>query len=299
MYSYAHDLSVSGINDSTQQVSANIDALVERDPLFDYTVVNIEESKKYKNKRHNIENLWKAHNENNAEIEMDKTATFSITDPTISRDTARFIASCLLKHHLNAEEAVITDGSACTGGNVFEFAKFFKHVNAVEFNITRAQMLLRNVTALKLQNVCAFDNDITNPKLLHQTEMFKQGSVLFLDPPWGGPGYQAIQNLNLFLGEEGSRVRLAEVCNRWSQFAQFIALKLPRNFALTQFLADVRGRFTLLESRDMYNDVFQMIPVFYVIILKKNPDAPQQRAAEYQTHQSRKPRFYSRFNRDW
>ena len=299
MYSHANYLSVSRIDDLTKQLSANIDALVVTDPLFDYAVVNEEESSKNRKKREEIDNLWQAHNVNNAEIEMDKTTAFSITDPTISRDTARFIASCLLKHHLHAKEAVITDGTACTGGNVFEFAHFFQHVNAVEFNITRAQMLLRNVTALKLPNVCAFDNDITHPKLLHETEMFKKGSVLFLDPPWGGPGYQRIRNLTLSLGEEGAEVGLAEVCIRWSRFAQFIALKLPRNFALTQFLKDVGGVFTLLENIEMYNNVYQTRPVFYVIILKKNSDAAQQRAAEHRTQQYRKPRGHLRNNRDW
>jgi len=220
------------------------------------------ESNQEYQKRNSVGRAWQLYNRTQHAPELDTIASYSITSPAISRDTARFIASCLLKHHLHAKEAVITDGTACTGGNVFEFAHFFQHVNAVEINITRAQMLLRNVTALQLPNVCAFDNDITHPKLLHETEMFKKGSVLFLDPPWGGPGYQRIPNLTLSLGEEGAQVGLAEVCIRWSRFAQFIALKLPRNFALTQFLKDVGGVFTLLENRDMYNNVYQQDPYF-------------------------------------
>ena len=67
----------------------------------------------------------------------------------------------IIASHLGGPRAtaqcVITDGTACVGGNSVSFAKGFRAVNAVEIDETRFVMLSRNVGVLGLgHKVCCF-----------------------------------------------------------------------------------------------------------------------------------------------
>ena len=73
---------------------------------------------------------------------MDETATFSVTD-TATADTIS--EEVLARLGSSARTAVITDGTACIGGNTLSFANKFTSVNSIELSTSRSEMLRYNV----------------------------------------------------------------------------------------------------------------------------------------------------------
>ncbi|GMF22639.1 unnamed protein product [Phytophthora lilii] len=127
---------------------------------------------------------------------------------------------------------VVTDGTACVGGNVLSFCDFFTHVNAIENDCTRVKMLRHNVQVLQK----------TNAKCIHanylDVMLELQQDVVFLDPPWGGPEYKDLEKVDLFLGG----LPLHEICTRLQGSAKCIVLKVPSNFDGDKFSKLVPGK---------------------------------------------------------
>lgn len=127
----------------------------------------------------------------------------------------------------------ITDATGCIGGDTLNFAMLFKEVHSIELNIDNFEALKKNVGIYGFTNISLYRGDCT--------ELYKWASdVLYIDPPWGGPNYRTIQNLNLYLG----KIRLDE----WLEDIltgpyrpSFIFLKVPcnYNFKSLQFLENV------------------------------------------------------------
>jgi len=164
-------------------------------------------------------------------LHVDYEASYSITDARVAilqTDIIRYyykdiIGRCKTMH---CGDTVVTDGTACVGGNVFEFSRAFGKVNAVETDETRMQMLQHNVRLLNMKNVNFYHTDITGP-ITHEIKQ----DIIFLDPPWGGLGYEKIERLQLFL----SGKPLRQVCIDLAPKTKLIALKLPFNFDFVHF----------------------------------------------------------------
>ena len=69
-----------------------------------------------------------------------------------------------------------------------------------------------------------------------------QQDIVFMDPPWGGPGYRYFRKLSLFLGEN----KLSDVSLRLAGKTKWLALKVPVNFDTELFQKDVLAHFTLV-----------------------------------------------------
>ncbi|EGZ24954.1 hypothetical protein PHYSODRAFT_554948 [Phytophthora sojae] len=127
---------------------------------------------------------------------------------------------------------VVTDGTACVGGNVLSFCDFFTHVNAIENDSTRVQMLRHNLQVLKKTNARCIHANYLDVMLELQQD------VVFLDPPWGGPEYKDLEKVDLFLGG----LPLHEICARLQGSAKCIVLKVPSNFDGEKFSKLVPGK---------------------------------------------------------
>eukprot|EP00644_Phytophthora_capsici_P014463 jgi/Phyca11/503407/fgenesh2_kg.PHYCAscaffold_3_\ len=134
---------------------------------------------------------------------------------------------------------VVTDGTACVGGNVLSFCDFFSHVNAIENDPTRVQMLRHNVQVLQKTNARCIHANYLDVMLELQQD------VVFLDPPWGGPEYKDLEKVDLFLGG----LPLHEICTRLQNSAKCIVLKVPSNFDDAKFSQRVPGK--VLIRRDL------------------------------------------------
>lgn len=164
------------------------------------------------------------------QIKLDDEALYSVTD----QQTADKITSELLK--FVPANAVVTDGTACVGGNTFSFSRSFRFVNAVELEPIKYKYLKHNMNLLGVDNIACYKGDI-----LEYVSMLEQ-SLLFLDPPWGGPDYKTKHNVELSL----SGVPLEEVCQRLIPYTTYIAIKTPTNFNIERFVEKTHLYMTLI-----------------------------------------------------
>jgi len=164
------------------------------------------------------------------QIKLDDEALYSVTD----QQTADKITSELLK--FVPANAVVTDGTACVGGNTFSFSRSFRFVNAVELEPIKYKYLKHNMNLLGVDNIACYKGDI-----LEYVSMLEQ-SLLFLDPPWGGPEYKTKHTVELSL----SGVPLEEVCQRLIPYTTYIAIKTPTNFNIERFVEKTHLYMTLI-----------------------------------------------------
>lgn len=167
-------------------------------------------------------------------LRLDDEAAYSVTDQytadKITRDLLRFLTPA----------ATVCDATACIGGNTFSFARAFRRVVAIERDPVRFEFLRNNMEVLGIHNVAFHQGDA-----LEELEWAHRGSAfhcIFVDPPWGGPGYKRAERVQLAL----SGVPLADVCRRMAAFAAFIAIKVPTNFDLEAFVEATTGALELV-----------------------------------------------------
>eukprot|EP00961_Rhodomonas_salina_P164559 2217122-Rhodomonas_salina.1 len=166
-------------------------------------------------------------------LQIDHQASYSITNDDLSRNIMRVILNQLPRRTgSGARPLLITDATACVGGDTITFASMMcKHtagvcVNAVEMDKTRCHYLWHNlrVTGL-LRHVNVFNMDY-----LQARNVLTQ-DIVFLDPPWGGPSYNNNDLTLLQLGNED----ISDVCLSLRQKAVLVAVKAPWNFAYDEF----------------------------------------------------------------
>jgi 16S rRNA G966 N2-methylase RsmD len=166
-------------------------------------------------------------------------------------DQSIYTAGLLLHYYTKDElkNMLLTDASACIGGNTWSFAKLVKHVTAIEINQLHAEILKNNLTTLHASNVNVIQADFTDVLLNNadvlitnvnndadnHTEEVKQ-DILFLDPPWGGIDYKSKKTLELSTVVEGASYTQAELIEKYlHDKASLIMLKIPKNYDLDSF----------------------------------------------------------------
>lgn len=170
-------------------------------------------------------------------MELDKVATYSVTKDDIAKRMSELIAAEL------GNDIVVLDGMACIGGNTISFGQHFSTVLAVELDKERFRMLQNNVMAATLTDVVQlhqgsildFAKSKGVPKFAN-TKGSPKFDVLFLDPEWGGPGYDRHGPLKLSI----SKVPVETFCiNMISMYPKLkmIALKLPPNGDIDELMA--------------------------------------------------------------
>lgn len=133
-------------------------------------------------------------------IKIDDVGLFSVTNA--EQATKMAIACAEVFHKLpnsQGRKPWITDGCACVGGNVFGFAlsNLFYHVQSVEYDHNRKQMLESNVKIL--QKKCQTPVTVFEDSYLSAMTYLQQ-DIVFLDPPWGGTDYKNGESVKLELG---------------------------------------------------------------------------------------------------
>lgn len=153
------------------------------------------------------------------ELLLDDEAFYSVTD----QYTADKISKDILKNIPNVK--IVTDGTACVGGNTYSFSKYFEKVHAVEIDPLRCSYLQKNLDILEVSNASVYLGSIleTGPLLTQD--------MLFLDPPWGGPNYKSKKKIDLYLSD----MELSHVCNYLAPYTRYLAIKVPTNFNIDQF----------------------------------------------------------------
>jgi len=120
---------------------------------------------------------------------------------------------------------VITDMTAGVGGNVLNFAKYFKYVNAIEIDDLRYNYLNKNIDLYGFRNVnCYHCNSLD--MLIDGNDIVQD--IIFFDPPWGGKDYKLHDSLRLVF----ENLAIESICKVIFQksYNKMIILKLPNNY---------------------------------------------------------------------
>lgn len=181
-------------------------------------------------------------------IILDAEAMFSTTDQLtadkITQDILKFVP----------KTSIVTDATACAGGNTYSFSQQFERVLAFEKDALRVRILRHNMQLLGATNVSIRHGD--SFQLCTQQPQ----NVIFIDPPWGGPDYKKHSRVSLQMSDRP----LAEFCRLIASAgaAQFIALKAPTNFDETAFIRETSGFMKLVHKntqlRKMYFYIFEI-----------------------------------------
>lgn len=127
----------------------------------------------------------------------------------------------------------VTDATACVGGDTLLFSLYFKKIDSIEWKRDNIIVLRNNVDVFAATNVTIHEGD--------STKIFNwKTDVLYVDPPWGGPEYYKIPQLDLFIGTYRVDVWIEEILKRENR-PRHIILKLPNNynFSRLQFLPNI------------------------------------------------------------
>uniref|UniRef100_K3WXR2 Trimethylguanosine synthase n=1 Tax=Globisporangium ultimum (strain ATCC 200006 / CBS 805.95 / DAOM BR144) TaxID=431595 RepID=K3WXR2_GLOUD len=184
--------------------------------------------------------------ETRSQLQIDDVAGFSVTE----HESATKISEAILALFTSDDKwwpenpassvrekfpLTITDATACIGGNTISFCDYFTHVNAVECDLIRCQMLQHNLGVLKKTNIACI-----HASYLVVIEFLRQ-DVVFIDPPWGGPEYKDLAKVDLFLDD----IPLYDVCRMLYGLAKVVVLKVPTNFDTEKFAQHVPGIVTV------------------------------------------------------
>jgi SAM-dependent methyltransferase len=138
---------------------------------------------------------------------------------------------------------LIVDGTSHIGVDAIHFGKMYPRaeVHACEIVPEIAVALQLNIQRLGAQNVIPHVVDISlwEPEDISSWSTQTQVDILFVDPPWGGKGYDKVPKLDLYLEEELKKGQhhnpaknIKVLLAKWlaSGFVANVIIKVPKNF---------------------------------------------------------------------
>lgn len=151
-------------------------------------------------------------------FKLNKEGKFSITKPFESYQIIQYMQKIIGK---DMNDIVITDATACMGGDLVNFSKVVKMVNGVEINKENFNLLCDNCKIFDCKNVKLYNEDYNNIY-----NVLKQ-DVLYIDPQWGGPEYKEKDKVILYLG----KYKLEDLLNKFieEKISKYIFIKVPLN----------------------------------------------------------------------
>lgn len=146
-----------------------------------------------------------------------------------------------IEHKLS--KLVITDMTAGVGGNVLNFAKYFRYVNAIEIDTRKYKCLVNNINIYEFKNVNYYNTDSYD--FLINKDNINQ-DIIFFDPPWGGKKYKFYNNIRLIFDNtlyiknqkydaDIYEYSIEQVIIKILEKVKMVVLKLPNNYDFLYF----------------------------------------------------------------
>ncbi len=197
-------------------------------------------------------------NEPPENIRVTDIGLYSIT----KKNEAYFISNLITKY-FGENKITITDSTACCGGNTISFLLHpqIQKVTSIELNDLHFEILQNNVNLYKNANKVTLikGNYLNFAKALEQ-------DVIFYDLPWGGRQYLEKEELNLGLyTNDNTFVSLSTIINQMKEKAKLQVLKIPLNFAFTNFLKEID--YTKIKIHKIYNKFTKKLCYFILILI--------------------------------
>ncbi len=204
--------------------------------------------KKYKSKYLDIKKKLfpKKNNVDFDKLKITSTSTYSMSQPAFAEKITEIISHFLKKLGKTPKESTISECCSNVGGDTISFATAFAHVNAVELGNKEYESLKNNVHQYRLEK----NVSITNGDYLKVMDQLSQ-DVVYLDPPWGGPGYTKYQTVDLFL----SSTNVVDVVHKLitDKHVIFVAMKVPNNYNIPRLADKIKDTSYQILTFDLYN----------------------------------------------
>jgi len=166
-------------------------------------------------------------------IQVTRESIYSVSAVQEAQKITEMIIQILRQDdkNIHIDELVITDATANVGGDTLDFSKYFKSVNAVEYDSLTCGALKNNIKVYNRTNVSPIlcQDYLTVYNDLHQ-------DVLFMDPPWGS-NYKKDRNMMLKLGTQP----VWKIINDLKIKPWLVAVKVPSNFDMKEFKQKIVG----------------------------------------------------------
>jgi len=165
-------------------------------------------------------------------LQLTDEGKYSITRPAQGYQ----IVDIIKKYIPNSKAYNFVDGTAGMGGDLYYVAPLFAKSVGIEKNPIHAKIAESNLKILEVKNVEMHNMsviDYLEDSLISDGKTFRDDfpngiDVLWIDPPWGGPGYKKYKELDLFL--DGKNI--GEFVKDWldNKIAKVIFVKAPANY---------------------------------------------------------------------
>lgn len=197
------------------------------------------------------------------QLQCDEVSLYSITEARLAKRMTQLLIE------LVGAGARIVDATACVGGNTLSFASAgaFSHVTAVELSVQRARMLEHNVRICGLtERVSVLQGDFvglmgaavrrlaSSPSAALDSErlLLDAADAVFFDPPWGGPDFHTVPQLDMFLGSTdvadvvtcltfAPPSAAVAVAAASAPLSRLVAIKAPPNYNVDGLRAKLRA----------------------------------------------------------
>ena len=189
-------------------------------------------------------------------FKTDDTGLFSLTSAKIAKKLSENIINLFPDNY----NIIITDSTASVGGNTIPFLlnNNFIHVNAVELDKTRYEMLHTNID-IKKKSIKGKYN-LYNCSYLDIKDQLVE-DVIFIDPPWGGPEYYKETQIKLFL----DNIHLSNIVNKvfiTKQQLQYVVIKVPKNFNIIDFKTILSNKLSI--EKFIFSNKLKKINFFFI-----------------------------------
>jgi len=160
-------------------------------------------------------------------FKLNEEGSFSITRPHESNQIIYFMENFINHEICNM---IITDAMACMGGDLIKFSRYFRIVNGIEIDLNNFKLLVENCKIFNCQNINLFHQDY-----IEIYDKLKQ-DIIYLDPPWTGPGYKNKEIVVLKIGN----LELWQLINliKEKNLAKYVFIKAPSNVCLDKLEYD-------------------------------------------------------------
>lgn len=161
-------------------------------------------------------------------FKLNDEGVFSITRPYESKQIVRLVDE-FVEDGITGK--IITDATACMGGDLVNFSKRARMVNGIEVDPENFNLLIENAKRFNCQNVNLFCQDY-----LQIYKKLKQ-DIIYIDPPWGGVGYKTKETVYLKVGN----IDLWKLVRNIKELslARYVFIKVPINVALDYIPHDI------------------------------------------------------------
>lgn len=164
-------------------------------------------------------------------LKYDNEGLWSISYPDLANSLTKHIK---VFDNESFKLNTIIDATAGVGGNALSFANSFNNVYCIEIDNKRFEYLENNVKNYTYNNItCINGNSV---KLIKNglININNNPDVIFFDPPWGGPSYKYIKDIDLKLGDNNFFEILDSIYIL--KKVKLVVLKFPFNYNFLELI---------------------------------------------------------------